>query len=301
MSLSTLLGRAYGAVGRVAYNTTIGLEATLYGLRRAVVDVGDSQLMSYQGGPANAKEAVVLVHGFSADKVVWVRFAKHFTKRYRVLVLDLPGHGDTAYNPALNHSAASQAIRVLRAMDALGIARAHVVGNSMGGFIAARMAHDHPHRVASATLVDAAGVHSPQPSTMEKMLATGRNPFEVHNQADFRTFYGMTMARPPWFPGMALYAVGQRYIAQRAQLTHIFKDFFGVGVLDEQLGQIRAPVLVMWGRHDQLIHVSAADVWARGIPGAKKVVYDDLGHMPMLESPARAARDVLNFIESLPK
>lgn len=301
MSLSTLLGRAYGAVGRLAYNTTIGLEASLYGLRRAVVDVGDSQLMSYQGGPAHAKEAVVLVHGFSADKVVWVRFAKHFTRRYRVLVLDLPGHGDTAYQPALNHSAASQAARVLRAMDALGIARAHVVGNSMGGFIAARMAHDHPHRVASATLVDAAGVHSPQPSSMEKMLANGRNPFEVHTQADFRAFYAMTMARPPWFPGMALYAVGQRYIAQRAQLTRIFQDFFGVGMLDDQLNQIRVPVLVMWGRHDQLIHVSAADVWASGIPGAKKVVYDDLGHMPMLEAPARSARDVLSFIESLSK
>lgn len=301
MTLSTTFGCLYGAVGHLAYNTTIGLEATLYGLRKAVVDVGDSRLMSYQGGPANAKEAVVLVHGFSADKVVWVRFAKHFTRRYRVLVLDLPGHGDTAYNTALNHSAASQAARVLRAMDALGIARAHIVGNSMGGFIAARMAHDHPDRVASATLVDAAGVHSPQPSDMEQMLARGRNPFEVHNQSDFRAFYAMTMARPPWFPGMALYAVGQRYIAQRAQLAHIFKDFFGVDMLDDQLANIRVPVLVVWGRHDRLIHVSAADVWARGIPGAKKVVYDDLGHMPMLEAPARSARDILSFIESIAK
>ena len=299
MHLSTTFSRLYGALGRLAYNATIGLEAALYGLRKVVVNVGDSHMVTYQGGPANATETVVMVHGFSADKVVWVRFAKHFIKRCRVLIVDLPGHGETAYDPALSYHVTTQAQRILRAMDALGIQRAHIVGNSMGGFIAARLAHDHPGRLRSATLVDPAGVHSPQPSDMERLLAQGRNAFQVHNQAEFRQFYAMTMARPPWLPGMALHAVGERYIAQRAQLAHIFQHFFGVGMLDDQLGDIRVPVLVVWGRHDRLLHVSAADVWARGIPGARQMVYDDLGHMPMLEAPARAARDVRAFIESV--
>lgn len=299
MTFSTTLSRLYGAFGQLAYNATVGLEAALYGLRKIVVDVGDSRMVAYLGGPAHANETVVMVHGFSADKVVWVRFAKHFLQRYRVLIVDLPGHGETAYDPALSYHVTTQARRILRAMDALGMDRAHLVGNSMGGFIAARMAHDHPQRLRSATLIDPAGVHSPQPSDMERLLAQGRNAFQVHNQAEFRAFYAMTMARPPWLPGMALHAVGERYIAQREQLAHIFQHFFGVGMLDAQLPDIRVPVLVLWGRHDRLLHVSAAAVWSRGIPGARQVIYDDMGHMPMLEAPARAARDVRAFIESL--
>ncbi len=296
MSLFNTLARVYAALGQVAYEATVGLECALYGLRKRRVDAGDVQMMTYQGGQSGSAETVVMVHGYSADKVVWVRFAKHFTHRYRVVVVDLAGHGETGYDPRHNHSAATQGQRVLRLLDTLGVRQAHIVGNSMGGFIAARLAHDHPDRCLSATLIDAAGIESPEPSDMQRLLASGTNPFLVGNQREFRRFYGMTMKRPPWMPGMALAAIGQRYIAQRAQLAHIFKDFFGVGPLDEQLADIRVPTLVLWGRHDQLLHVSAAARWAQGIPGAQLVVYDDLGHMPMLEAPARSARDVLAFI-----
>lgn len=301
MSLRHTFSQLYGALGRLAYRLTMALESRLYGLRRVVVDAGDCRMDCYLGGPIDARETLVLVHGYSADKAVWVRFAKHFTARYRVLVVDLPGHGETAYDPALSYRISAQAQRVLRAMDTLGITRAHVVGNSMGGMIAARLAHDHPQRLRSASLIDPAGVQSPQPSDMEQMLARGHNPFLVASQAGFRAFYAMTMARPPWLPSMALHAIGQRYIAQRAQLAHIFEHFTSEGGLDHQLGAIRVPVLVMWGRRDRLLHASAAAVWTDGIPGARQVVYDDLGHMPMLESPARSARDVLTFIESLSK
>ena len=152
----------YPAVGGLALNADTRIETAIAGLRRATVDVGDSRMMSWQGGPADASETVVMIHGYSADKTVWMRFAPHFTDRYRVLVLDLPGHGETPFDPAIRFDTLSQAQRVLKAMDALGIARAHLVGNSMGGFIAAQLALHHPERVQSATLMDAAGVIAPR-------------------------------------------------------------------------------------------------------------------------------------------
>lgn len=286
----------YPAIGGVVYHAAVSTETALYGLHKAVVNVGDSTLMTYQGGPADAHEAVVMIHGYSADKGVWVRFAKHFTDHYRVVIVDLPGHGETAFDPALNYSTTSQAERVVHAMDTLGITKAHLVGNSMGGFIAARIAHDHPERVTSATLIDAAGVISPQPSDMDKLTAKGINPFNIHNRDDFANFYAMTMAKAPWVPGITLDFMAKRYMAQRDQLMHIFKDFNHVGMLDHQLKDIHVPVLVIWGKQDRLLQVAMAKVWHDGITGSQLIIYDDMGHMPMVEDPARTATDVLKFM-----
>lgn len=286
----------YPAVGGVVYHLAMRTEVSMYGLHKAVVNVGDSTLMTYQGGPADAHETVIMIHGYSADKDVWARFAKHFTDHYRVVIVDLPGHGETAFDPALNYSTLSQAERVVRAMDTLGIAKAHLVGNSMGGFIAARIAHDHPKRVASATLMDAAGVISPQPSDMDKQVAKGTNPFDIYNRDDFAHFYAMTMAKAPWVPKMTLDFMADRYMAQRDQLDRILKDFNHVGMLDNQLKDIHVPVLVIWGKQDRLLQVAMAKVWHDGITGSQLIIYDDMGHMPMVEDPARTATDVLNFI-----
>jgi len=287
----------YPAVGKLALDADTRIETAIAGLKRATVDVGDSRMMTWQGGPADAVEAVVMIHGYSADKTVWMRFAPHFTDRYRVLVLDLPGHGETPFDPALRYDTMSQAARVLKAMDALGIAKAHLVGNSMGGFIAAQLALHHPDRVQSATLMDAAGVTAPTPSDMEQMLSRGEgNPFEVKSRKDFDAFYAMTMAQPPWVPGITLDWIAADYAARRESLARIFTDFRGVDLLDARLAGITVPVLVMWGDQDRLVHRSAADVWTRGIPGAQLVTYPDLGHMPMVEDPARSAADIRKFI-----
>ena len=285
------------AIGGQAYHLTVAAESALYGLHKATVDGGDIPLMTLQGGPQDAP-AVVMVHGYSADKDVWVRFARHFTDRHRVVIVDLAGHGETAFDPALKYDTTSQAARVLKAMDSLGIAKAHVVGNSMGGFIAARLAHDHPDRLLSATLMDAAGVTPPRPSVMGELLAKGDNPFLFSDRDGFRRFYPMTMAKAPWVPGMTLDWMADQYIARRPQLDRIFHDFHNTGLLDGQLAAIRVPTLVMWGAQDQLVSPTAAGVWCPGIPSCRRVTYPDLGHMPMVEDPARSAADVLQFIAS---
>ncbi|PTQ89036.1 alpha/beta fold hydrolase [Agitococcus lubricus] len=286
----------YPALGGYAYHLTMAAERTLYGLDKSSVDGGDIRLVTLQGGVQNAP-AVIMIHGYSADKDVWIRFARHFTDRYRVIIVDLAGHGETGFDSKLKYDTTSQSSRVLHAMNQLGIERAHIIGNSMGGFIAARLAHDHPQRILSATLIDAAGVTSPRPSVMGKLLAKGENPFLFSDREGFYRFYPMTMAKAPWMPSITLDWIADQYIARQSQLARIFNDFHNVNLLDNQLADIRVPTLVMWGAKDELVSVSAADVWCQGIVGCQQVIYDDLGHMPMLEAPTRSAHDVLAFIE----
>lgn len=278
--------------------TATRAEARAYGLRESRVDAGDTTLAVLEGGPADAP-AVVLLHGYTADRVVWMRFAKHLVRDHRVVVPELAGHGASGFTSGTGFSAPAQAARVAAVMEHLGIDRAHVAGNSMGGFVAATLALAHPERVTSLLLSDAVGVASPEPSEAELRIREGRNPFLLDDVAAFPEFYAMTMARPPFVPGFVRAALAEDYVSRRDHFEEIFTDFFGVATLDDRLGEITAPTLVMWGEQDRLVHPSTARVWADGIPGAQTVRYPDAGHMPMLELPRRTAADYRAFLDRI--
>ena len=212
------------------------------------------------------------------------------------MVPELAGHGASGFTSGAGHSAPAQTRRLVAVLDHLGIDRAHVAGNSMGGFVAATLALAHPDRVETLLLSDAAGVASPEPSDAELEFRTGRNPFLLDDVADFPAFYAMTMARPPFVPGFLLDVMAADYVARRDQLEEIFDDLFGVATLDDRLGEITAPTLVMWGEQDRLVHPSTARVWADGIPGSRTVTYPGVGHMPMAEIPGRSAADYRAFL-----
>lgn len=294
------IAATYPAIGGWTFDIGARTEARLYGLHTEVVNAGDVTLHVYRGGTAPGRETLVLLHGYSGDRQLWPRFARHLLDRYEILIPDLAGHGDSGFTPGLGYSAPAQAQRVIAMLDTLGIARAHVAGNSMGGFIAAHLALSHADRIASATLIDPAGVASPRPSDLQRLLDQGRNPFQVHSRAEFDAFYAMTMTRPPYMPGFVLAAMAQRYEQRAPQLAEIFADFAGRDTLDARLGDIRVPTLVIWGREDRLIDVSAAPVWAQGIAGARLEILDGIGHMPMVEVPAETAASVGAFLAALP-
>ncbi len=288
------------AVGHWIYQDGGQAEARLYGFHTERVAAGDSVFTVYRGGTAAGRETIVLLHGYSADKQVWVRFARPLLDRYEVIIPDLAGHGATGFVPGLDYSGPAQARRLATMLDTLGITKAHIAGNSMGGFLTAHFARTYPQRTLSAGLIDPAGVTSPEPSYMGKLLATGRNPFEVHSRAEFDAFYAMTMAQPPWLPGSVLAAMAEQYQQRRPELAEIFTWLRDRDGLDAHLAEIAAPTLVLWGDQDRLIHVSAAKVWATGLPKARLVIREGIGHMPMVEQPAETAAIYRDFLATLP-
>lgn len=291
------IASTYPKIGHLTFDFAAAAEARLYGLREETLDIGELRMAIYQGGPANAP-AIVMLHGYSADRNVWPRFARHLVQDYRVIIPDLAGHGATGFDAGWDYSVPAQAQRVAALLDRLGIAKAHVIGNSMGGFISAHFALAYPQRTLSVGLIDPAGVTSPQPSDMEQMLAQGRNPFEISSRAQFDDFYAMTMAQPPWLPGFVLAAKAEEYQARRPQLAQIFRAFAGRDLLDARLAEIRAPALLLWGREDRLIHVRNTEVWAAGLPNEQVVIWDGIGHMPMVERPAQTAELYRQFLTS---
>ena len=297
--LAAVIWMTYPRVGALVLAGGAGLEARLYGLEKRSIDIGDMEMVTYVGGPEDA-ETIVMIHGYTADKLVWARFAKSFTDDYHVIIPDLAGHGETRFDPAWDYSIPAQAERVSRLMDALGVEKAHLIGNSMGGYITGEFSIRYPDRTLSVGLSDAAGVKSPTPSTADLMRDNdGVNPFFVRSQEDFATLYPMTMARPPWLPGFVLDAVGQDYINRRESYMKIWEDFSASALLQDRLGQIRAPAMVLWGKEDQLVHVSAVEVFKSGIPHLQVFLIDGIGHMPMVEVPDESAAAYRKFLDTL--
>ena len=249
-----------------------------------------------QGKDKITKPTLILLHGFSADHSVWLRCANQLGKHYHVILLDLPGHGQTGYQVDADYSIPAQSQRLYEFISALDLQEVHLAGNSMGGFLAAQFALDFPHHTASIICVDPAGVTPPRPSTLQSIAMQGRNPFFMDSPDQFADFFKLTMAKPPFFPKSVKLFKANEYVKRKPELIHIYQDFFNLDhVLDDKLANIECPILMLWGGLDDIIHISCAQVW-QDKAKTVTVIWDDLGHMPMLEAPQQTADEIIRFI-----
>ena len=289
----------YPRVGALAMRLNYSVERRRAGLSTETVDVDGLRMTYDEGGPVDAP-TVVLVHGYTADRTLWPNFARTLTNYFHVIVPDLAGHGQTPFRDGDDFSGPGQADRLARMLDLLGIEDFHVFGNSMGGLIAAHLAHRHGDRVLSLGLCDAAGVTAESRSDAEQVLDRGEpNVFLLDSVEQFPRFYGMTMSQPPPAPKFVLDAMARYYVSRRDEFEEIFDAFYETDQLNDLLDDISAPTMIMWGDQDQLVHPSCVDVWAQ-LPDVREVkVYEGVGHMPMVEKPRRSSEDYRAFVDAL--
>lgn len=283
-------------VGLAVYDIAAATEARVYGFQKSYVSIGDMRMAVYERSTPEANNTVILLHGYTASKELWLRFANQLGPRYHIIIPDLAGHGETGFYSEWSYRASHQAEYVAKLMTTLGIERATLVGNSMGGMIAANFALMFPQRTHAIVLFNPAGVTPPQPSETEAMFAAGQSPFEIDNPQQFFDFYELTMAQPPFAPQFVLRGMAQRYHERKSNYTRIAQDFRFHDQLDTRLNEIRVPTLIIWGDRDRILSPSAAPVWHRGIAESELHVFEDIGHMPMVEVPQESASVVENFL-----
>lgn len=261
----------------------------------------------YDNGNTDASETLVLLHGFSANKNLWLRMAASL-KQYRVLIPDLAGHGESCYVESETHNIHYYAGFVytwLQKMVAEKKVRGpvHVAGNSMGGWVSAQWAISYPATVKTLSLMDAAGVTSPVQSAFSQAQARGDNVFFFTDEAGYDRLSQMAMVSPPALPGWVKNAHIRAYLAQQPRYRKLFADitdsegFAKKQLLDAYLPQIQAPTLIVWGKQDQVVDVSMASVYAQGIRGSELVLLDNVGHVPMVEAAEQLAERYRQFIE----
>lgn len=263
------------------------------GLDEKSIQVGSHRIVYLEGGSG---DNVLLLHGFGADKDNWTRFAKHLTGKYRVTAPDLPGFGDSDKIASAIYSYPEQVKRVHALASALGLKRFHLVGNSMGGYLAGLYDITYPGRVLSLTLIAPGGVKSPRPSAISREMEKGNNPLVISKAADFDRFLAFVFVTPPWIPGPLKEHFAERAVAARAFNEKIFLQVHNLSGLEESLGAVTARTLILWGDTDRVLDVSGAEVFHRKIKGSRVVIMKACGHAPMIERPEEAAGYFLEFI-----
>jgi pimeloyl-ACP methyl ester carboxylesterase len=241
---------------------------------------------------------LLFIHGLSGSWPNWLEQLPVLADEHRVVALDLPGFGHSPM-PAGEISIAGYARVLDRLLEQLGIDTAAVVGNSMGGFIGAELAITFPQRVERLVLVSAAGLSTHNdPRTARAMpalrrldrvlamsaawLASKSDGVERRPRLRDATM-NLVVRHPSRLP--AALAAEQLRGAGKQGFMQALEAVFGYDVRD-RLPQIACPTLIVWGDRDRLITVRDADIFEELIPNSRKVVFEDTGHMAMLERPA---------------
>lgn len=256
-------------------------EAVVFGQKIRYVEAGS--------GPA-----VVLLHGLGGNSTNWVFNTPALSQKHRVIVPDQVGFGDSD-KPFINYRVATYVDFLDKFLEGLKVERTTLVGNSMGGWVAAAYALKHPAKVERLVLVDAAGFAPPK----EFDLATlsGLNP---STREGMKRLAGLVFFNPLLKTDAAVdMLLAQRLSAGDGYTIQSLVESIhrGEDMLDGRLGAIKQPVLIVWGREDGLTTLAReGERFRKEIPHAQLLVFDNCGHVPQVEKAAEFNAAVLKFL-----
>jgi pimeloyl-ACP methyl ester carboxylesterase len=266
------------------------------------VSVAGMQVHVRDEGPRDDAVPIVLLHGTSASLHTWDGWTAGLITTRRVIRLDLPAFGLTGPYPDGDYGIDRYATFMRAFLDRMGVTKCVLVGNSFGGHVALTTALADPVRVERLVLIDSAG-YPMAPASIPLGFRIARIP--LLNQfarvtlprsivaASVRNVYGDAARVTPEvidrYYELTLREGNRTALGER--IKHIETD-----VVTSQIPNVKVPTLILWGGRDRLIPLDAGKRFANDIAGSRLIVFDDLGHVPQEEDPARtlaAARDFL--------
>jgi pimeloyl-ACP methyl ester carboxylesterase len=272
---------------------------TAYGVTPAdYVEAAGIRLHLRDTGPKDAP-AVVLLHGFGSSLDTWNAWAHALSADFRVVRYDLPGFALTGPDPTGNYSE-TRGIQVLAAMlDALGVAHATIIGNSIGGKLAWEFAAAYPARIDKLVLISPDGFASPgfdygKPAVVPAWLGLMRFVLP-------KPLVRMSLAPAYGEPGSLRPEIVTRYWdlmrapGARAAMVARLKQTILTDP-EPNLRRIEAPTLLLWGDRDGMIPVANAADYQKDLKQCQLVVLRGLGHVPQEEAPAVSLLPVLAFL-----
>jgi len=268
------------------------------------MDLPDGVRVHYRDQGLRSGPTLVLVHGFSASLHAWEPWVKALEPHYRIITLDLPGHGLTRAPPGYLVAPGGFETVVDTVTRRLGVTRFTLGGNSMGGGVAWRYALKHPDRLDGLVLVDAAG----WPRTGKGGLLIFRilkNPVgrALLKNIETRPLVKQGLEDGYLDPALVTPALIDRYTELARAPGH--RDILlglqtgpGDPASAARLAAIRIPTLVMFGEEDRVIPAGDGKKFAAAIPGATLILYPKVGHAPMEQIPQRSAADLKAWLDS---
>lgn len=279
-----VLHRGFAALARLKADRVVLPDVTLAVTRRAGRD---------------GAMPLVCLHGFGGDKETWLLLAAALGPWVPLTAIDLPGHGESSMPAAATGplTIGRHARAALAAMDRLGIERAVVCGNSMGGGVALRLAVDHPERVAGLVLISSVGSDMHHHAAVAAWR-TGKNPL-IPEEHEIDDFIAAALDGPSHIPISVIRYVATTRARAAARLRRLFHDFtshHGAEGVPAELSSIQVPALIVHGVTDPIISHDDAEKLHQRLAGSELHHLPRVGHAPQLEAPRQTAQLVRDFL-----
>jgi pimeloyl-ACP methyl ester carboxylesterase len=273
LAIASIGGAAVATSASAAPTTATPIE------RQAVVFGQHVRYIEAGSGPP-----LILVHGLAGSSLHWQQVIVPLAQRHHVIALDQIGFGRSD-KPLLDYRAETFVDFLDEFMRVRHLPKATIVGSSLGGWVAALLAIEHPERVDRLVLVDSAGMAGLTDHLGPKLMMALRQA----TLDDARVLDPLLFADPrPYNSDQALRAAftahvnaGDGYTVGKVMDAIERKE----DMLDGHLGAIKVPTLILWGREDRTVPLKFGESIQRGIAGAKLVVFDHCGHAPQIECP----------------
>ena len=249
---------------------------------------------------AGKGEDVVLIHGWNGSTFSFRYTIPELAQDFHVIALDLKGYGYSARSKDGDYSLTAQSEIVAQVMDRLGVKNAAVIGHSMGGAVATRLAIVHPEWVKKLVLVDTVTVTEQRRATrlgklLRVVLPLGA-PLLLHRRGARRRVFLSAVHDPahvtpeveegyfrPLHMRGHLHALGRQLISRQSDQL-------------ESPEGISQPTLILWGEHDSWLRPEFGEILASQIPNAELKLVPSAGHLPLEEQPDFCNREILRFL-----
>lgn len=286
----------------IPYNTLEGFYASE---TSQFLTLADGLNVHYRDEGKRDGHPVVLVHGFSASLHTWEPWVEALSDEYRVISLDLPGHGLTRSPPPEKMNVPYFAEVVGEVAHRLGATDYTLVGNSMGGATAWQFALSRQDQLDGLVLVAASGWQEQQiTGDRPAIFSLLANKFARNLIKDFDlkalirsglkdSFYDPDFVTDDM---VSRYSYLSRAPGHREGILALMSGEERMPARAETLQKIKIPTLILQGTHDNLVNPAGAPKFQDAIPGAELIVYENIGHLPQEETPATSAEDLKRFL-----
>ncbi|WP_055447438.1 alpha/beta fold hydrolase [Lacinutrix mariniflava] len=252
----------------------------------------------YTNNNTTAKDTLVLLHGLGDDKNSFVQSAAFLTNDYYLIIPDLLASGENEKDNTSDLSIKGQVDFLNQFLTNLKVENFSLAGNSMGGHVAAAYAIAYPKKVNALVLLNAPGL------TLDDHVVYSGFGSVLKDETDLNAVLSRVFYKVPDLPG----PIKKMYISQ----INESRDFLNNNIIPQikngqyfdlknNINQIKAPTLILWGKHDAVVKFNVAERYKRDIPLSEIEIIENASHSPQLEVPEVVATSINSFIQNKSK
>jgi len=259
------------------------------GFRSSSVSLDRFTIHSVQSACDSSHPPILFLHGLGTSSSTWVRIMPELARDRNVLAIDLPGFGLSTIDRGMPVASFDELVELTSSyLQNRSAAPVTLIGHSLGGWIAGKIATRHASVVGRLILMNPAGVYTPD---VDRLAAL----FDARKTSDVAALLDMMWYHFPWYYSLFLRSI--RKDLTRRRIGEFVRSIVRTNFLSEELGALPIRTSLIWGENDRLLPRETVSTLARWIPGLQISFIPKCGHIPQLEAPHRCARVVLNHLD----